>query len=111
MQQGLRKMKLLISVNSTELHKEMQPHYVGSHVRHILITSISREVKGEGRPAVQKFSVTQPLAQTKSLWRQNSATVPKGLKLELIGNGKSYNPREEALGKFGDLGIYSLLSH
>lgn len=104
-------MKLLVSVNSTELHKEMQPHYLGSHVRHILITSI-RQRGEERRQASCAEALSHPsLAQTKPSWRKSSATVPKSLNLELIEHGKSYNPRKEALGKFGGLGIYSLLSH
>ena len=96
-------MKLLVSINITELHKEMQPHYLDSCVRRILITSIQQ--RGEGRkqvgcaavPSHPSPSSGKAIMESKG---KSLATVPKGLNLEVIGDEKPHNPMEEALGKW-----------
>lgn len=90
-------MKLLVSVNITELHKEMQPHYSDSCVRHILITSILQ--RGEGRKQVVSHPSPSSGKAIKESKRKSSATVPKGLNLEFVGDEKPHNSMEETLGK------------
>lgn len=115
-QQELRKMKLLGSVNITELHKETPSHYLGSRVQGTFWSHpFSKEVKKESRLVVQAAALGPPCPHpckgiTES--KRELGLGPKGLNLEHMWLKKPHNNHmREALGKGSGILEFIIRSH
>lgn len=115
-QQELRKMKLLGSVNITELHKETPSHYLGSCVRGTFWSHpFSREVKKESRLVAQAAALGPPCPRPCKAITESERELSlgsKGLNLEYMQHKKPQNNHtKEVTGKGFGILEFIICSH